>query len=272
MKSVLMCGLAATVLCLFSETRLAAEEKTACHEQTPCSIGLRSYHVLEPEGWDGVTPMPVLMHFHGWQRQGTLIVKHGRIAGATRRRGVLLVAPNGARKTWDFWRSGSPDVSFARAVLNDVMERYPVDQDRIYVSGYSWGNNMAWRFVCEDGADVAALLGISGALAQDEQCSTAPGEVRQVYGLKDTVLDFPYGPDGGTEHAVKLWRDMLGCDEPSPAKDWRITEHDQFTRSVWPACVRGRVTLDIHERGHFIPRGWMARQLDELLDLPYAYP
>jgi polyhydroxybutyrate depolymerase len=262
----------AWLICLLPLPALAGQDPNRCLEQTPCVVGDRSYHVKEPDDWDGVSPMPVLMHFHGWKRQGTLIVKHDRISGATRRRGVLLVAPNGANRTWDFWRPGSPDVGFARTVLEDVKARYPIDESRIYISGYSWGSNMAWRFVCEDGEDIAALLGISGTLNQNETCATAPSQVRQVYGLRDTVLDFPYGPDGSTSYAVKLWRDRLGCGEGRAERDWSITEHDVFQPTIWDSCAEGRVSLDIHDGGHFIPRGWIARQLDELLDLPPSYP
>lgn len=262
-----------SLLCCLGLPALASEQSAECHEQVPCAVGTRSYHVLEPDGWDGKTPLPVLMHFHGWQRQGTLIVKHGRIAAATRKRGVLLVAPNGAQKTWDFWRPSSPDVDFGRAVLEDIKQRYPVDTSRVYVSGYSWGSNMAWRFVCQDGADVTALLAISGTLEQNEQCDTAPGEVRQVYGLKDTVLEFPYGPGGDTTYPVKLWRTKLGCGRKGQeAGEWSITQHDVFTRTVWEECDQGRVSIDIHPRGHFIPRGWIARQLDEILGLRNSFP
>ncbi len=243
-----------------------------CHAQVPCPLGDRSYHVLEPDGWDGVTPLPVLLHFHGWQRQGTLIVRHRRIAGATRRRGVLLVAPNGERRTWNFWTSETEDVPFAAAVLEDVRRRWPVDEDRIYVSGYSWGSNMAWRFVCEDGARVAALLAISGTLAQDEECRTAPGEVRQVYGLNDGVLAFPFGPGGDTTWPVKLWRDALGCGDGRFAGPWQQVSFLTLERTVWDSCARGRVSLDLHPGGHFIPHGWIARQLDELMGLEPSYP
>lgn len=264
--------LVAVFMLFFASPVFAAEPSETCHAQVPCQIGDRSYHVLEPDGWDGKSPLPLLFHFHGWQRQGTLIVKHGRIAGATRRRGVLLVAPNGNRKSWDFWHAGTPDVEFARAVLDDVKARYPVDESRLFVSGYSWGSNMAWRFACEDGDDIVALLAISGVLNQNETCATAPGEVRQVYGLKDTVLEFPYGPNGDETYPVQLWRERLGCAEGEARGPWRITQHDVFTQTVWENCEAGRVAFDIHPRGHFIPRGWIARQLDELLGLPHSYP
>lgn len=258
--------LALILAALFFAPTVHAQDTARCHAAVPCQLGERSYHVKEPDDWDGVTPLPVMLHFHGWQRQGTLIVKHGRISGATRRRGVLLLAPNGARKTWDFWDNQTEDVPFARAVLEDAAKRYPIDRSRIYVSGYSYGSAMAWRFVCEDGADVAALLAVAGTLDQDEDCPTAPGEVRHVHGLSDRVMDFPMGPEGDTTHPVALWREAFACDAGENLGEWSVTRHDVFTRWVWQDCAAGGpVTLDLHARGHFIPRGWIAQQLDELL-------
>ena len=260
------------ILCLMPLMSAASEQSKHCHGQDPCFVDKRSYHIAEPEGWDGQSPLPVLMHFHGWKRQGTLSVRNDRIVSATQKRCVLLVAPNGNNRTWDFWREDSPDVRFARAVLEDVKARYPVDETRIYVSGYSWGSNMAWRFVCHDGEDVAALLGISGTLRPGQDCWTAPNEVRQVYGLADTVLSFPYGPNGETGHAVRLWRDRFECGVGEAQGDWRITELDLFARTVWTDCAQGRIGFDIHEGGHFIPRGWIARQLDEVMGFAPSYP
>lgn len=250
-------------LCLAMVLPQLSVAEDRCHAQIPCPLGERSYHVKEPDGWDGVTPMPVMLHFHGWARQGTLIVKHGRISGATRHRGVLLLAPNGLRKTWNFWAAGSSDVAFARAVLEDAAKRYPIDRSRIYVSGYSYGSAMAWRFVCDDGADIAALLAVAGTLDQGEDCATAPAEIRHVHGTSDRVMDFPYGRDGDTTYPVALWRQALGCGAGQNKGVWRVTEHDLFERTEW-TCAEGRVYLDVHARGHFIPRGWIAQQLDEL--------
>ncbi len=243
-----------------------------CRDQVPCELDDRSYHVKEPDDWDGVTPLPVLLHFHGWQRQGTLIVKHGRISGATRKRGVLLLAPNGVSKTWNFWASRTDDVDFAAAVIEDAAKRYPIDRSKIFVSGYSFGSAMAWRYVCQNGNGVAALLAVSGTLDQWEECPQAPQEVRHVHGTSDTVMDFPFGPEGDTTYPVQLWRERLSCGNGRSDGEWRITKDDLFERTVWDNCKTGRVLLDVHSRGHFIPRGWIARQLDELLKLEHSFP
>lgn len=244
----------------------------ACHEKIPCQLGDRSYHVKKPDGWDGVSPLPVLLHFHGWMRQGSLIVKHQRISGATRRRGVLLLAPNGQRKTWDFWDRDTDDVAFAAAVIEDAAKRYPIDRSQIYVSGYSYGSAMAWRYACENGADVAALLAISGTLRQDEPCPQPPREVRHVHGTADTVMDFPMGPGGDITHPVRLWRNRFGCTTAQDEGTWQAVEWLTLDRTTWTDCRMGKVTLDIHDGGHFIPHGWIGWQLDQLLGRTPAYP
>lgn len=238
----------------------------ACTDQTPCEIGDRSYHVREPNDWDGTTPLPVMLHFHGWGRQGTLIVKHSRISGATAPRGVLLLAPNGRGKTWDFWSPDSTDSAFAAEVLEDASKRYPIDHDNVFVSGYSYGSAMAWRLACEASFKVRALLAVAGTLQQSETCDTTPVEVRHVHGLKDTVLDFPFGSNGDQTYPVQLWRDAKNCGGQTEDMTYETTPKDVFERTIWTGCDNGsRVILDVHKRGHFIPKGWFAKQLDELV-------
>lgn len=240
--------------------------------ETPCPLGNRAYYLRLPDDWDGTSPLPVLMHFHGWQRTGHTPTHSPRVAGATRRRGVLLVAPNGMNRTWNFWTSDTDDVAFAASVIEDVAAHYPIDRSRIFVSGYSYGGAMAWRYVCENGNGVAVLLAISGTIGQGEDCPQAPREVRHVHGLADTVMDFPFGPGGDRTWPVALWRRVFGCGPATGHKDWQAVGWLRFRRTIWDDCETGRVTLDVHPGGHFIPHGWIAWQLDELLGRAHSYP
>lgn len=244
---------------------------SACEGDVACQLNDRSYHVRAPDNWDGVTPLPVMLHFHGWGRQGSLIVNHGRISASTRKRGVLLLAPNGRGKTWDFWRGRSEDVDFAAAVIEDAAKRYPIDRDQIFISGYSYGAGMAWRYVCENGNGVAALFAVSGTIDQRSDCPEAPKEVRHVHGLSDTVMDYPLGPGGDEFYPVALWRAAYGCDSQAGKTSYFIRDFLTFNRYTW-GCADGRVTFDQHTGGHFIPHGWFGRQLDEMLGLAPSYP
>lgn len=245
----------------------AAAQTVECTGQTACDLGERSYHLRAPDGWDGISPLPVLIHFHGWGRQGGLIVRHDRIAVRGVARDVLLVAPNGLGGSWNFRAAGSPDSRFARAVLEDVASRYPIDRSSIFVSGYSYGAYMAWRFVCDDGADIAALLAVAGSFPQATPCEQAPKQVRQVHGLNDQVLDFPFGPNGETDLAVALWRDRYNCGAGMNQGPWNARDFLTFQRTTW-ACPKGHVTLDVHPGGHFIPHDWIPIQVEQILAKP----
>ena len=151
-------------------------------------------------------------------------------------------------------------------VLEYFAKNCSIDKDRIYVSAYSFGSAMAWRYVCENGNDVAALLAISRALRQDVQCPQAPHEVRHVYGTDDTVMDFPFGTGVDTTYPVKLWRDKFDCGVGQDAGAWNVVDFLTFQRTTWVDWGSDQnVTLDIYPGGHFIPHGWIGRQLDELL-------
>ncbi|MEM6637368.1 MAG: polyhydroxybutyrate depolymerase [Pseudomonadota bacterium] len=210
--------------------------------------------------------MPVLLHFHGWGRQGGLIVRHGRIITGDVAEDVLVLAPNGLNATWSFRREGSPDTAFALAVIEDAAERFPIDRSRIFISGYSWGANMAWRFACDAGDGVAGLLAVSGTLPQTVDCDGKPDEVRQVFGLADSVLTFPMGQGGDTTYPVALWRDQLGCGEGRVDGPWNARPFLTFERTSWD-CRDGRVVLDVHPGGHFIPHDWIPLQVADILKL-----
>ncbi|MEM9967074.1 MAG: hypothetical protein AAF755_03120 [Pseudomonadota bacterium] len=182
-----------------------------------------------------------------------------------------MIAPNGLDRTWNFWRPDGYDVPFAQAVIEDVARRYPIDREKIFVSGYSYGAAMAWRYACEAGDGLRALLAIGGTLRQTESCRQAPHEVRHVHGLKDTVMRFPMGPGQDVTYPVALWRDIYGCGNPQREGSWQAVHWLTLERYVW-SCDGGRVVLDVHPGGHFIPHGWIGWQLDQLMGRAPRYP
>jgi len=84
-------------------------------------------------------------------------------------------------------------------------------------------------------------------------------------------MDFPMGPGGDVLHPVRLWRDQFNCGTGTDEGAYQIVSWLSLNRYTWD-CDGGRVVFDLHDGGHFIPHGWLGRQLDQALGLEPAYP
>ena len=135
MKSTILATLAFSVVSFSYTFDAKAIDHAACDGTEGCTLESgRSYQVQLPDQWNGTDKLPLLIHFHGWGRTGKNVVNNKKIAGATRETGLLLLAPNGAGKSWSFWNSPSRDVPFVEAMIEDAAKRFPIDRERIYVS------------------------------------------------------------------------------------------------------------------------------------------
>jgi len=242
---------------------LPATTANACGGAQLCDVGERSYAAAPPAGWDGRSPLPVLLHFHGWGRQGKNVLRNERVSGATRDNGVLLLAPNGLGKSWSFWGNNRRDIEFAEAVIEDAARRWPIDRSRIFVSGFSFGSSMAWALACDSGDRYAGFLAIAGGLRNLDQrrCRTGPVTLRHVHGLEDTVMSLPAGAHRAPSATLQNWRAISRC-----AGAPRVKARGNLTSHSWENCSNGRqVQIHLHPGGHWIPKGWVSTQLKELL-------
>ena len=58
-------------------------------------------------------------------------------------------------------------VAYLRAIIRDVMARYPVDRRRVFVVGHSNGGFMAYRMACEASDLVTGVVSLAGATWKD---------------------------------------------------------------------------------------------------------
>ena len=264
MKFMTLTALAFATLNFMPAVDSHAADLSGCDGVDGCPLeNGRSYQVQLPNQWNAKDKMPLLIHFHGWGRTGKNVLNNKRVAGAAKEAGVMLLAPNGRGKSWSFWNSPSRDVPFVEAMIEDAAKRFPIDRERIYVSGFSYGAAMAWRLACERGANFAGFLTIAGTLWNLEELEScaAPITLRHVHGLKDTVMDLPVGANGDPLYSVYPWVELAGCRE-APDQTKKIAT---FSQSVWTGCAtKHDVELELHNGGHVIPKQWMKRQLERL--------
>jgi phospholipase/carboxylesterase len=115
-------------------------------------------------------PAPLVVAFHGAGGQGERFAR--RVAPAAAAAGVLLLAPDSRRATWD--RIGGEfgaDVAFVARAIAEAQRRRAVDVARLALAGFS------------DGASYALSLGLTngdvfGRVVAFSPGFSAPGELR----------------------------------------------------------------------------------------------
>ncbi|MDX2112102.1 MAG: prolyl oligopeptidase family serine peptidase [Verrucomicrobiota bacterium] len=114
---------------------------------------------------------PVLLYLHG--------SGGGRSLEHLEKEEMRFVLPKAQEYPWIIIAPqsfGGWNVAAVQDVLDEVERKYPVDTDRIYVSGFSMGGSGTWR----------AAIGLTGRIA-----AAAPSAGWVTYELADRVKDLP---------------------------------------------------------------------------------
>jgi polyhydroxybutyrate depolymerase len=237
----------------------------ACPGETPCVVASGSYLALPPPDWDGQTKLDATIFFHGWQSSAEAFATDPAFSRAFAAEGVMLILPDGLDKTWA--HTGSPsqardELAFMDQVRADMLARWPIDPDRILVTGFSQGGSMVWDLACHRGRDYRAFVAVSGAFWEPlpQRCDGGPIDLLHLHGTTDPVV-----PMSGRRIGER-WRqgDMLqglavlraadGCPSKPTFDDVEAGLHCE----VWSNCASGsELRLCRHPGGHLMPEGWV---------------
>jgi polyhydroxybutyrate depolymerase len=183
----------------------------------------RQYLVHVPPGYDGATPVPLVVDIHGWMSNA----EQQRAISGTRAmsdaKGFLVVYPDGWRNAWNAnICCGNPDlddVGFIRAVVAAVAAQANVDPRRIYATGLSNGGAMSQRLAC-DAADLfAASAPVAFPIAYKPATGCQPSRsipVLTVMGLTDMLVPYTDGGFGSAPATFVYWRDVNACGTGAP--------------------------------------------------------
>ena len=240
----------------------------ACGADSPCALDKGYYLHRLPAGWDGVSPLPLVMFFHGYGASAEEVMADAGLARAMSDIGALLVAPNGIDKGWSFG-AGMPrdrdDIAFTKAVLDDVEARLPIDRRRELATGFSIGGSMTWWLACHLPGRFTAFAPIAGAFWEPmpTSCEAGPVSIRHIHGLADKTVPMKGRAVGGGKFkqgdVMESWHRRLDWDG-CPAKPDVEEARDGMTCSSWSAasCTSGHaMELCLHPGEHEIVPRWI---------------
>ena len=207
----------------------------------------RIYDVHIPPGYDGSTPLPLVLDFHGsalnqtdqaavsgWRflaDQEDLIIAYP--LGLFGQPEAPEVDTNATTPTHGPSFNGGPlccgqarnkqidDVGFARAIVQGVAAEANIDRTRVYATGWSNGGFMSHRLACQSADLFAAVAPVAGRIGLFPTTSCKPSRpiaVIEFAGLHDPKVPYEGGVFMWPSAAQSLayWRDQDGCGSGPP--------------------------------------------------------
>jgi predicted peptidase len=144
------------------------------------------YLLYLPKAYDEKDSWPLLLFLHGAGERGDDLEKvkvHGppKLIAAGKEFDFIVISPQCQSDHW--WRSEE-----LTALLDDVVEKYKVDQDRIYLTGLSMGGFGTWSLAGFSPNRFAALVPICGGGDSSVARRLAHIPVWVFHGAKDPVV------------------------------------------------------------------------------------
>lgn len=108
------------------------------------------YAVYTPPGWDGATPLPLVVFLHGAGDDETVLEERAVVVrtfdewiAAGRLDPFIMVAPNGEQGFWTNWHDGSHNYEdyVVDEIIPDMVARYPIapGRENLHLMGISMG-------------------------------------------------------------------------------------------------------------------------------------
>lgn len=240
----------------------------------------RSYLLHVPSLYDGKKAFPLVIVLHGGGETAQFMMKETGWAEKADRENFFVVFPEGTssyplkppglRENQQVWDDGSgrfhhraqgvDDIGFIAALIDRMLAQFAIDEQRIFITGFSNGASMAFRLGLELSDTVAAIAPVAGILSSEDSRMELPVSLFYISGAEDRGPfmgqgEFPESvkSESPVRDSIARWASMLDC--PS---EQRIISVFGGVRKVAQGPCRGNseiVIYSVEGLGHIWPGG-----------------
>lgn len=265
---------------LFSVTANAQQKYPLLKKQVSFGGEKRSYSLYIPQSIDLNTSkkVPIVLVLHGGGGNGKVAAETTGFSAKAESEGFIALYPDGSGRrlfnlnTWNVthccgysMRKKKDDIGYISYLIDLIIEKYPIDSNRIYVTGMSNGGMMSHVIGLRLADKVAAIAPVMAGLFGDEVTPEIAMPTLIINGLQDKTFPMqgglPAGPfakswDGTHLQQVKyqgvFWAKNNHCS--------LVVPEAQLTPliSVWDyKCPAGAPVIHyvVNDNGHAWPGG-----------------
>jgi polyhydroxybutyrate depolymerase len=185
--------------------------------------GERSYEARLPARIDPSKPARVVFALHPFGSTALEFMNATHFPEVFGPAGWVTISPDGVGRRFiagaccgEASRAKLDDVGLLLAIVDDLRERACIDDERIYLAGFSNGGFLSQAFACAHADRVGAIASV-GAVVGVRPCEPSePVSALLVNGSGDDVIPIDGGGPFRTRplaETLATWRDAGGCEE-----------------------------------------------------------
>jgi polyhydroxybutyrate depolymerase len=228
----------------------------------------REFILYLPEVYSKESSLPLVVFLHSWGWDARREMWNSDFNEVAEEYGFVIVYPN-ATPNWNscdlddpvFPTPDTDDVAYIKALITEIHDRYNINLDQVYATGYSNGGKMAYRLACEASEQISAIASVAGSMCESifESCSPRRViSVMEIHGTGDTT--YPYsGKSGGksVEEGIEFWATTNECGSMVTEAMPDIDPDDGSTieKTTHSECAEGSsvVLMKVENAGHTWP-------------------
>lgn len=191
----------------------------------------RTYFLDVPPNLDRSRPAPLILAFHGGGGPVKSFAETTQLADRGTRAGFVVAFPVGVEKTWNAgdccgvaFERRIDDISFVRAMIDDIATVIAIDRARVYATGFSNGGKLSYRLACELSDRIAAIAPSGTSMPATDCKPVRPVPIIHFHGGADRFAPMAGGQGALAstgEHvsvpdAIKGWEARNACPVAQP--------------------------------------------------------
>jgi polyhydroxybutyrate depolymerase len=214
---------------------------------------IRRYYVHLPPDYDGSESVPLVILLHGGDQSPLNFSERCDTNDKADKEGFIAVYPMGIGLSDELrgWNMGFgfrlpyylniDDFGFIEKLIVTLQNKYNIDNDKIFIAGYSAGAMMAYYLACNLPQGIVAAYAIVGGtigghlVDRDLWVNTKPGHPVSIiifHGLKDSGLPYYGGwnPENtvfflSVSDSVDFWVENNGC---NPEPETEVSDSEEI--------------------------------------------
>lgn len=200
--------------------------------------------VKVPESYSASEAHPLIILLHGYTSSGRSQDSYFQVSDLADDYGFLFAAPDGVREPSGdenrFWNASDAccnffglevdDSGYIRSIIDEMKQRYNVDENRVFLIGHSNGGFMSFRMAYEHSDAVAAIASLAGANHMEQrEAPENPVHILQIHGTNDETIGYQGGDIQDNRYpsalqSVRRWASYNGCSQNGVGRELRDLE------------------------------------------------